>query len=334
MVRRRVSGAASTRKVSPSRSTTVRQAPDTAIDSPGANSPAPRAVRIQRVGHRPGEDTLHGAQVLHQASEHGRPSLIRPSEQTCHDTDRPRDPPRRHPRRPGHRPLRAGHPPRGEERSHRGRHAGAVPPPAARPVERRAPGRAPVRGASGQAAARGGRGGGPGDQRVRDRAVPAPRPVRGAGIGATPRRSRRTPGASSSTRCATSAARAWTRTSPRGRGSRSWRTGRCGWARTSTGPSARTCGRWRCGPSSSTACRRTTGRRTRPGPDGKVRITTDYPDLLPFRTYAHDGRGAAAALRREHLAGLPREREGAAGHPRGPRASRRGSSAWRPGRTT
>ena len=27
----------------------------------------------------------------------------------------------------------------------------------------------------------------------------------------------------------------------------------------------------------------------RPGLDGKVRITTDYPDLLPFRTYAHDG---------------------------------------------
>ncbi|MGZ6028153.1 MAG: M3 family metallopeptidase, partial [Myxococcaceae bacterium] len=27
----------------------------------------------------------------------------------------------------------------------------------------------------------------------------------------------------------------------------------------------------------------------RPGPDGKVRITTDYPDLLPFRTYARDG---------------------------------------------
>ncbi|HEY1906802.1 MAG TPA: M3 family metallopeptidase, partial [Myxococcaceae bacterium] len=27
----------------------------------------------------------------------------------------------------------------------------------------------------------------------------------------------------------------------------------------------------------------------KPGPDGKVRITTDYPDLLPFRTYAHDG---------------------------------------------
>jgi Zn-dependent oligopeptidase len=26
-----------------------------------------------------------------------------------------------------------------------------------------------------------------------------------------------------------------------------------------------------------------------PDPDGKVRITTDYPDLLPFRTYAHDG---------------------------------------------
>lgn len=26
-----------------------------------------------------------------------------------------------------------------------------------------------------------------------------------------------------------------------------------------------------------------------PGPDGRVRITTDYPDLLPFRTYAHDG---------------------------------------------
>ncbi len=26
-----------------------------------------------------------------------------------------------------------------------------------------------------------------------------------------------------------------------------------------------------------------------PGPDGKVVITTDYPDLLPFRTYAHDG---------------------------------------------
>ncbi|HEY3586585.1 MAG TPA: M3 family metallopeptidase [Myxococcaceae bacterium] len=25
------------------------------------------------------------------------------------------------------------------------------------------------------------------------------------------------------------------------------------------------------------------------GADGKVRITTDYPDLLPFRTYAHDG---------------------------------------------
>ena len=27
----------------------------------------------------------------------------------------------------------------------------------------------------------------------------------------------------------------------------------------------------------------------RPRPDGKVHITTDYPDLLPFRTYAHDG---------------------------------------------
>jgi thimet oligopeptidase len=27
----------------------------------------------------------------------------------------------------------------------------------------------------------------------------------------------------------------------------------------------------------------------KPGADGKVRITTDYPDLLPFRTYAHDG---------------------------------------------
>ena len=27
----------------------------------------------------------------------------------------------------------------------------------------------------------------------------------------------------------------------------------------------------------------------KPGPDGKVRITTDYPDLLPFRTYARDG---------------------------------------------
>ena len=27
----------------------------------------------------------------------------------------------------------------------------------------------------------------------------------------------------------------------------------------------------------------------RPDPDGKVVITTDYPDLLPFRTYAHDG---------------------------------------------
>ena len=27
----------------------------------------------------------------------------------------------------------------------------------------------------------------------------------------------------------------------------------------------------------------------RPGPDGKVGITTDYPDLLPFRTYADDG---------------------------------------------
>jgi thimet oligopeptidase len=29
--------------------------------------------------------------------------------------------------------------------------------------------------------------------------------------------------------------------------------------------------------------------RHKPGPDGKVAITTDYPDLLPFRTYAHDG---------------------------------------------
>src|SRR5215472_13640164 len=27
----------------------------------------------------------------------------------------------------------------------------------------------------------------------------------------------------------------------------------------------------------------------KPEADGKVRITTDYPDLLPFRTYAHDG---------------------------------------------
>jgi thimet oligopeptidase len=27
----------------------------------------------------------------------------------------------------------------------------------------------------------------------------------------------------------------------------------------------------------------------KPGADGKVRITTDYPDLLPFRTYARDG---------------------------------------------
>lgn len=31
-----------------------------------------------------------------------------------------------------------------------------------------------------------------------------------------------------------------------------------------------------------------------PGPDGRVRITTDYPDVVPFRTFAHD-----AAARRE-----------------------------------
>jgi thimet oligopeptidase len=38
----------------------------------------------------------------------------------------------------------------------------------------------------------------------------------------------------------------------------------------------------------------------RPGPDGKVTITTDYPDFLPFRTYAEDGE-ARKALYVENL---------------------------------
>ncbi|MGO9830584.1 MAG: M3 family metallopeptidase [Myxococcaceae bacterium] len=31
-----------------------------------------------------------------------------------------------------------------------------------------------------------------------------------------------------------------------------------------------------------------------PGPDGRVTVTTDYPDLLPFRQYAHDGEARRA----------------------------------------
>jgi thimet oligopeptidase len=40
----------------------------------------------------------------------------------------------------------------------------------------------------------------------------------------------------------------------------------------------------------------------RPGPDGKVTITTDYPDAIPFRTYAED----AAARKAVYLAFLAR----------------------------
>ncbi|WP_426749372.1 M3 family metallopeptidase [Myxococcus sp. Y35] len=46
-----------------------------------------------------------------------------------------------------------------------------------------------------------------------------------------------------------------------------------------------------------------------PGPDGKVRITTDPPDALPFLTYARDGRAREALWRAGQQRGHPRNLE-------------------------
>ncbi|MBJ6759421.1 Zn-dependent oligopeptidase [Myxococcaceae bacterium JPH2] len=42
-----------------------------------------------------------------------------------------------------------------------------------------------------------------------------------------------------------------------------------------------------------------------PGANGKVRITTDYPDLIPFMTYARDGKARELLWRANRLRGYP-----------------------------
>ena len=51
-----------------------------------------------------------------------------------------------------------------------------------------------------------------------------------------------------------------------------------------------------------------------PGADGKVRITTDYPDYVPFMTYARDGAAREELWRVVPPARPPEERGGAAAH--------------------
>src|SRR5207248_6792708 len=46
-----------------------------------------------------------------------------------------------------------------------------------------------------------------------------------------------------------------------------------------------------------------------PGPDGKVTITTDYPDYIPFRTYAKDGKARLALYKEFQSRGYPRSEE-------------------------
>lgn len=46
-----------------------------------------------------------------------------------------------------------------------------------------------------------------------------------------------------------------------------------------------------------------------PGPTGKVRITTDYPDLIPFMTYARSGRAREALWRENRRRGHPKNIE-------------------------
>ena len=58
--------------------------------------------------------------------------------------------------------------------------------------------------------------------------------------------------------------------------------------RTSAATSATTSGRSGSRPSGWPACPRTTAPPTRPGEDGLVTITTDYPDLVPFITFGSD----------------------------------------------
>ncbi len=65
-----------------------------------------------------------------------------------------------------------------------------------------------------------------------------------------------------------------------------------------------------------------------PGPDGKVADHHRLPGPAPLPDLRPRRRGAAAAVRREHLAGVPGEREGAPGDPRG---SRRAGAAARHG---
>ncbi|MGH2500108.1 MAG: M3 family metallopeptidase [Candidatus Limnocylindria bacterium] len=43
-----------------------------------------------------------------------------------------------------------------------------------------------------------------------------------------------------------------------------------------------------------------------PGPDGRVRITTDYPDAIPFMAYAADGDARRALLRASQTRAVPR----------------------------
>ena len=314
------------------RSTTVRQAPDTADRLSGRELACPEGGADPEGRHGPGEDALHGAHVLHQAGEHGRSSLIRPSDPTRHDRDHSRDPPAdtRAALATARSELETAAHRRGA--AHRGRHAGPYHRLQLALLERRAPGRPPVGGPPGQAAARGGGDVGPGDQRLATELslhrglYDALASVRWSSLAPDTRR------------FVEHTLRDFRRAGvdkdePRARGSESWRTGavRLGQdfdrairedVRARVAPS----------PRSSTGSRRTTCAAHPPGPDGKVRITTDYPDLLPFRPYADDGDARRQLYLENTSRGLPGEREGARAAPRRPRASRRDSSARRLGR--
>ena len=80
-----------------------------------------------------------------------------------------------------------------------------------------------------------------------------------------------------------------------------------GSARSSAGTSARTCAAWSCDPKELAGLPEDYVRAHPPGANGKVRITTDYPDYTPFMAYAQERQGPRGALARLPPARLPEE---------------------------
>ena len=142
--------------------------------------------------------------------------------------------------------------------------------------------------------------------RSRHRARPGPRPVRRVRPPRTSSdlwaRRRRRP-AARARRCATSAARASTATTPPAtrltRAQRAEHQRRQEFGREHPRRRAQRSG---SRPSGWPGCPRTGSPRTRADEDGLVTITTDYPDVVPFATFAHDREA------RRELHGVPQPR--------------------------